>query len=94
MKKVINCKRVCFYDVCTGQTTHILSDHFSKHLSDYDILCCVYNPDRMEWSPRGNKLWVKGTWIRVDVYAEYREKKQWFDPIVNLMKKWFMVYTP
>ena len=92
MKKVLTCKRVCFTDATTGKITHILSNQFNKILSDYDILCWVYNPDRMEW--KGKKLWLKDTWIRVEVYKEYEERKQWFDPIVRKIEKWFMVYTP
>lgn len=85
MKRVVVCKRVCFHNMQSGKITHILSDLYNKDLSDYTILCCVFNPNRMERDDF-DQIWIKNTWIRVEVYNEYKEVEQWFDKLKRILR--------
>ena len=88
MKRVIECKRVCMYDVLEEKVIYIFGECFHPTLSDRDILHIVYNPEIMDMVdlPVQEELWVKNSNLRVEVFYEYMEVEQWFDKI----KKWFM----
>ena len=85
MKRVVAYKRVCFRNMQTGKITHILTDLYNKDLSDYTILCCVFNPERMERDSR-DQIWITNTWLRVEVYSEYKEVEQWFDKLKRILR--------
>ena len=82
MKKIVT-KRVSVGDT-------IFHYEFNAQLSDYDILCLMFNPNKNYWV--GNSLYCRKGEYEVWEHIEYQE--QWFDRLKRKIEKRFMTYTP
>ena len=88
MKQIIECKRVCMYDVLEEKVVAIFAEQYRPEVPDEAILRVVFNPQLMELVdlPLCEELWMKNSNIRLEVFYEYKEVEQWFDKI----KRWFI----
>lgn len=85
MKQIIVCKKICYYNVQNDTVTHIISDCYDKNLPDRALLDYIYNPNKMVWDISGG-LWLRDSWIKVEVYNEYKEVKT----ILDKIKDWLI----
>jgi hypothetical protein len=87
MKKIITCKRVCFYDVLNEQVVALMGETYNPSMDDKTILRLTYNPALMDIVdlPFHEEVWMKNSNIRVEVMHEYAEVEQWFDKLKRVI---------
>lgn len=84
MKTIIECKRVLMYDTVEDKVIGIFAEQYNPTLSERDILCVIYNPNTMEWI--GESLWMKDTYILLEIFCEYKEIETKLDKIKRILR--------